>query len=250
MNCFQTIQYTIRQGDNLYQLSRYYQTTVQDILALNPNIDPYNLRVGSIITICPGDRFISSASASNPPACPNTSMQFDLMGNMREAWIQHVYWTRLLLISIAEMLGDQDATTARLLQNPVNIAAIFSNYYSAATANTIEQLLTEHLTIGADLITALRDGRTADAQELTRRWYQNADRMAEAFGSINPYYDPEEVQKMLYDHLDLTTQEVEARLADDYQADIEAFNQVEQEVLSMADYFSLGIMQQFPQEFM
>ena len=44
-------------------------------------------------------------------------------------------------------------------------------------------------------------------------------------------------------------EEVAARLARNYPADIKAFDQVEQEALSMADYFSSGIMRQFPQRF-
>lgn len=244
------IQYTISEGDNLYQLSRYYQTTVQEILALNPGIDPYNLQIGSSVMISPGDRFKSREYDSNPPACPNTSMQFNLLANMREVWVQHAYWSRLLLISIAERLQDQDDTEARLLENPADIARIFANYYSAGTAEVIEQLLTEHLRIGAELITALRDGRTTQAEELEQRWYQNADRMAEAFSSMNPYYRLEGVQGMLHEHLDLLSQEIAARLAGNYKEDIEASGEVEQEILKMADYFSSGIMQQFPQNFM
>ncbi len=249
MNCSQQTRYILRQGDNLYQIARYYQTTVQEILAQNSGVDPYNLKVGTAITFCPGDRFITQPQNPNPPACPNSSAQFSLLTNMRKVWSQHVYWTRLLLISIAERLKDQNATTARLLENPSDIASIFANYYSVDTAKAIEELLTEHLQIGAALITALRDGKTADSENLKRRWYQNADQMADAFSSISPYYNREEVRKMLYNHLDLTTQEVTARLAGNYPMDIDAFNMVEREALSMADYFSSGIMRQFPQKF-
>ena len=181
--------------------------------------------------------------------CPNPSKQFELLACMRLVWSQHVYWTRLLLISIAERLKDQSATTARLLQNPADIARIFACYYPAGVANTIEQLLTEHLQIGAELITALRDGQTGQAQALTRRWYQNADQMADAFSGINPFYEREAVRNMLYTHLELTTKEVAARLAGNYPADIAAFDQVEREAMEMADYFSAGIMHQFPQRF-
>lgn len=249
MYCPQRFSYVIQQGDNLYHLSKYYQTTVPAILSQNPNIDPYNLQVGTSIIICPGVNFVMQPSNPNPPVCPNTSKQIALINNMRVAWQQHVYWTRMLLISIAERLEDENAVTTRLLQNPNDIAAIFANYYSAEVANRIAQLLTEHLQIGANLITALRDNNAAEANDLNRQWYINADNMAEAFGSINPYYGREELRRMLYTHLDLTKQEVAARLAANYPEDIEAFNKVEQEILSMADYFSSGIMQQFPQKF-
>lgn len=249
MNCIEQLSYVIRQGDNLYQLARYYQTTVPMILSLNPDIDPYNLRIGDAILICPGENFRMQAFDSAPPACPDHSRQAALSNSMRLAWSQHVYWTRMLLLSIAERLKDQNDVTARLLQNPTDIADIYADYYTPEVARLIAGLLTEHLQIGAKLITALRDGKTADAENLNRQWYINADKMADAFAGINPYYGREEVRQMFYTHLGLTKQEVAARLGGNYPADIKAFDNVEQEALSMADYFSSGIMQQFPQNF-
>lgn len=243
------LSYVIRQGDNLYQLAKHYQTTVPAILSQNPNIDPYNLQIGTSLIICPGENFFMQPNNFNPTLCPNPSRQIALVNNMRLVWEQHVYWTRMLLLSIAERLNDMNAVTARILQNPNDIANIFANYYSANIARKIAQLLTEHLQIGAELITALRDGKTAEADKLNREWYINADKMADAFSSINPYYSREDLRKMLYTHLELTTQEVAKRLAKNYPADIEAFNKVETEALMMADYFTSGLMRQFPQSF-
>jgi hypothetical protein len=176
--------------------------------------------------------------------------QLAMLNSMRLLWEQHVYWTRMLLISIAEKLKDQPEVTDRLLQNPYDIADIYREYYGENAAKTIAQLLTEHLQIGAALITALRDKKTAEADDLTRKWYANADKMADAFSSINPYYKHDELHNMLYDHLQLTTDEVAERLAGNYKADIEAFDKVEHEAISMADYLSLGIIRQFPDKFM
>ncbi|MCL2579977.1 MAG: acetylglutamate kinase [Oscillospiraceae bacterium] len=173
----------------------------------------------------------------------------DLISHMRLVWSQHVYWTRMLLISIAERLKDLDAVTARLMQNPGDIAKIFEDYYGPDTAKAIEQLLTEHLQIGAELITALRDGKAGQAEELNERWYLNADKMAGAFSGISPYYREEEMREMLYRHLDLTKQEVAKRLSGDYPADIKAFDLVEREAIMMADAFSSGMIRQFPQMF-
>jgi len=249
MYCPVQITYVIRQGDNLYQLARYYQTTVPGILALNPAIDPYNLQIGSVLTICPGEAFQMSQGNPNPPAGPNVAKQLELINDMRLAWSQHVYWTRMLLLSIAQRLQDLDAVTARLMQNPNDIARVFAPYYSPEVTRVIANLLTEHLQIGAQLITALRDGNSALAERLNREWYANADKMAKAFADINPYYKQHEMREMLYSHLELTTQEIAMRLLGKYPADIKAFDAVEAEALSMADFFSSGIKQQFPQLF-
>jgi len=181
---------------------------------------------------------------TNNFGCPENRLA--LKCSMRLAWLQHVYWTRLLLISIAERLKDESDTAARLLKNPADIADIFACYFGEDDANQIAALLTEHLKIGADLITALRDEKTEEAEKLNQEWYINADKMAKAFSEINPYYSYDDLKKMLNTHLDLTTNEVKARLAGKYKEDIKAFAKVEKEALMMADYFVSGIIWKFP----
>lgn len=237
-NCFT---YTIRKGDTLYELAKFYKTSVSALLLKNPGIDPYNLQIGSSLIICSGN-FDNNFDSFTPK-------MMELKNELRLLWSQHVYWTRMLLISIAERLNDQKAVETRILQNPSDIANVYAEFYHNNAANNIEQLLTEHLQIGAMIITSLRDGKKEEADKLVKQWYINADKMAKAFSSINPYYDYDELKKMLYNHLELTTQEVAMRLSGNYSADIDAFNTVEKEAMLMADYFSSGIIQQFPQSF-
>ena len=168
-----------------------------------------------------------------------------LLELMNLVWQEHIMWTRLLLISIAEDLKDLEATQTRLLKNPKDIADVFRPYYRNLIANEIEKLLTEHLVIGKDLIVALKNNNQEQANLLNTKWYQNADRMAEAFNSINPYYPKEEIQSMLYEHLRLTTIEVNARLKGDYVADINAYDMVQNEILKMSSFFVNGIIEQF-----
>lgn len=242
-NCPTRVEHIIQKGDNLYHLANRYNTTVPAIWSRNPGIDPYNLKPGSMLVICPGSNTIIR------PGMSNGEEEMNLSNSMRKTWQQHVYWVRMLLISIAERLRDQNDVSARLLQNPKDIANIFGDFYNPAAAKTIENLLTEHLQIGAGLITALRDGQTAEANRLDRQWYINADKMADALSSLNPYYSRDDLRNMLYSHLDLTKQEVAMRLAGRYAADIDAFNKVEQEAMNMADTFTDGIISQFPQKF-
>ncbi|MCL2633917.1 MAG: acetylglutamate kinase [Oscillospiraceae bacterium] len=171
----------------------------------------------------------------------NQKRNTELKECMRLVWLQHVYWTRLLLISIAEKLDDQSDTAARLLQNPKDIACIFKKYFPHDCACEVERLLTEHLNIGAELITALRDG-SKNADELDKSWYINAEKMAKALHCMNPCYEFCEWKKMLFTHLDLTKTEVAARLAKKYKKDIEAFAAVEKEAISMADMLTCGIV--------
>ena len=54
--------YTIKPGDTIYKLAMTYNTTVEAILALNPGLDPDNLRIGQVICI--------PRETPPPPRCP------------------------------------------------------------------------------------------------------------------------------------------------------------------------------------
>lgn len=247
MYCYQKLSHVIRSGDSLYMLAKHYQTTVMSILALNPGVDPYNLQIGSTIIVCPGIHYYTGPDSMNQPSSGSCQRQMELNNRMRLAWEQHLYWTRMILISIAERLMDQEEVTARLLRNPVDIASIYREYYPAEMVELIAGLLTEHLQIGAALITALRDGNTGEAETLNQQWYMNADQIAAALAGINSFYDEETLRDMLYRHLDLLKQQILARIRKDYQQDVAAFDAGEQEILEMADYFTEGLMRMFPE---
>ena len=99
------------------------------------------------------------------------------------------------------------------------------------------------------MIVALKNNNQKLASELNNKWYKNADEMAVAFSSINPFYPREEIRQMLYSHLKLTSDEVAARLRKDYVADIKAFDMVQREILEMSQFFVVGIVRQFPNLF-
>ena len=188
MNEISPILHTIRPGDTLYNLAMQYGTTIQNIMNTNPGLNPYNLRVGQQIYIYP--------NYENNQNYWVSMNEVNLLEKMNLVWEQHIMWTGMLLISIAENLKDLNQTQERLLKNPKDIADIFRIYYGNNVANTIEKLLTEHLTIGKDLIVALKNNNQSMANELNRKWYQNADEMADAFSSINPFWRKEEIQKI------------------------------------------------------
>ena len=233
------ILYVIRPGDTLFNLANRFGVTVQEIINSNLALDPYNLRVGQQIYIYP--RVPSNYWWS--------ARQVDLLKRMNLAWEQHIMWTRMLLISIAENLKDLDSTENRLLQNPKDIADIFRSYYGNAFANKLEELITEHLVIGKNLIVALKNNNQNLAKEHSDKWYKNADDIVDALSKVNPFYSKEKLRDMFYDHLELTSDEVAARLRQDYNADIQAFDKVQKEILKMSQYFVEGIFKQFPSAF-
>lgn len=171
--------------------------------------------------------------------------QLNLSNEMRMLWEQHVYWTRLIIISILNNLKDLKETEKRLLMNPVDIGRIYGRFYGPAVQREVTKLITEHLEIGGQLIIASKNNSKEEIGRLNTLWYQNADKIARYFASFNPYYNEEELRRMLYTHLDLTKNEVSLRLQGKYAEDVANFDRIEMEALEMADYFTMGIVYQF-----
>lgn len=238
MDCTQTITHVVAPGESLYEIAEAYQTSVNELLEWNPGINPYNLLVGTPLKIC--------TETYNLKTC---SSEIGLNNRMRLVWEQHIYWSRMLLVSIISRLSDEQAVTNRLLQNPEDIAMVFGAYFSEESTNMLARLLTEHLQLGAELITALRDGDRTKADLINRQWYANADQLALTFAQMSPYYRFEEVKDMLYQHLGMLKNQTAYYLAGRYQESIQEFDASEQQILALADYLANGIVLQFPEDF-
>jgi LysM repeat protein len=238
--------YEIQSGDSLWMISQRYHTTIQAIEAVNPGIDMNNLYIGHILLI-PQSCDIYHISAQQPSG--DTISEEDLSNPLRMLWEQHVYWTRLVFLSMIFDLPDTELVTDRLLRNPKDFEAALIPFYGEDIAAEFAELFTEHLKIAGDLVKALKDNDNTAADAAEERWYENADLIATFLGSINPYWTSQEWQSMLYDHLAMTKDEAVSLIAGNYTDSITVFDEIEQEALEMADTMTQGIIRQFPEYF-
>lgn len=178
-----------------------------------------------------------------------TKAEIDLRDCMRLLWEQHVYWTRMTIISIVNELPDEEATTKRLLRNAKDFGMLFNHFYGHRVAHEFACLITDHLVIAAELVKAAKAGQSQAAADAEKRWYANADNIVCFLAHINPYWSKRCMRKMWYKHLSLTKAEAVAIIAKDYTKSIAIFEQIEEEALIMADIFANGIVKQFPERF-
>jgi len=173
-----------------------------------------------------------------------------LRNDMRRLWEDHVTWTRLGIISLTTDAPDTDATVGRLLRNQTDIGNAIKPFYGDAAGSKLTGLLRDHILIAADIIAAAKAGDTAGVDEGQARWRANADDIAAFLHAANPrFWKFRDMQQMLYEHLNLTTTEVVARLQGDWDADVAAYDQIHLQALDMADMLSTGIIGQFPRRF-
>ena len=178
-----------------------------------------------------------------PPVGNSAAARQALHDTMRRLWTDHVVWTRQFIVSELADLPDLEAATARLLANQVDIGDAIEPFFGAAAGDALTALLEEHILIAARLVAALEAGDTAEAADASADWRANADDIATFLSEANPRAWPfEEMQAMLYEHLDLTSAEVAARLAGDWDADVAAFDEILGQALVMADMLTDGLL--------
>lgn len=154
-----------------------------------------------------------------------------------------MYWTRFFIISTAADLGDLEPVTQRLLRNPKDFAKLLAPIFGTKAANRFEELFTQHLMIAGDLMNAAKNGDAEQANADRKKWYKNAEEIAEFLSCINRCWDKEKWKKMLFSHLEMTEKEATLRLQKNYTADIAIFESIENEAYKMADYMFCGIIQ-------
>jgi len=217
-------------------------------------IIPYTLIIIAMIMITSAcseaqNKRISEHETMNMGNNSISSPAIDLKTDMRQLWEEHVTWTRNVIICLVDDVPGTDQAIARLLKNQDDIGNAIKPYYGAAAGKQLSVLLYPHINISAEVIKAMKSGNTAALEDANKRWYANADEISTFLCKLNPSWKLADMKRMMKIHLELTTEEVHARIKKDYSADVKAHDAVHFEILQMADMLSEGIVMQFPEKF-
>jgi hypothetical protein len=220
-------------------------TFAKEIQMFTRNRKLMSIMMGSLLLLA---TFLS-AVVTTAEAKPKTDAQA-FHDAMRKLWEDHITWTRLAIVSLANNLPDTNSTVDRLLQNQVDIGNAIKPFYGDAAGDQLTALLRDHILIAAEIIQDAKAGNTAAMNDAIARWYANADDIAVFLHNANPgNWSLDDMKTMMHDHLDLTLQEAVAYLHGDDAGSVAAYEQVHLEILSMADMLSNGMIRQFHKKF-
>jgi hypothetical protein len=200
---------------------------------------------------------------------------------LRKLWSDHVFWTREYIISairgphgvtgVAEKLpvgemgaavantsqaalgaipmSDADAAAARLLRNQDDIGNAIVPYYGEQAGHKLTDLLKQHIMIAVELVDAAKTGDDARFAKEDARWTTNAQEISSFLAGANPNWPEKDVMDLLAQHLKLTKDETVAVLQKDYGKATQAFDDIYNEILVLADALFDGLVAQFPEKF-
>jgi len=107
-------------------------------------------------------------------------------------------------------------------------------------------LLKEHVLIAVDAIDAAIADDERRFRRLDRRWSHNADDIAASLAGANPNWPEGDLQDLLGQHLKLTKHEMLARFNEEWNDDVDRFDDILTEILTMSDALAAGLAAQFP----
>jgi hypothetical protein len=187
-------------------------------------------------------------AASDKPV-PTCGPVIELRSAMRKLWEDHIIWTRNVICNLVDNLPGKDQAVNRLMQNQEDIGNAIKPYYGNDAGEKLTGLLKQHIAISADVVNFAKANKKDSLDAANKRWQANADEITDFLSQANTNWGRADVKKMMDDHLEFTTNEAKMRIKKDYDGDIKAFDKVHNEILSMADMLSEGIMKQFPDKF-
>jgi hypothetical protein len=168
---------------------------------------------------------------------------------LRKLWSDHVIWTRQYIVAAVAGSPDADAAAGRLLKNQEDIGSAIAGYYGNEAGDGLTALLKEHIMIAVDLVAAATSGDNDAFARHDARWTDNAKRIASFLAGANPNWPEKDVYDLLSLHLKLTKDEAVARIGGDWTADVNAFDDIFNEIMVLADALHDGIVAQFPERF-
>jgi len=175
--------------------------------------------------------------------------QMSLQLALRRLWSDHVIWTRDYIVAAIADAPGAPAVAGRLLANQEHIGRAIVPFYGEQAGEALTGLLKEHIMVAVDLIEAAKASDQEKFADADRRWDQNARDIASFLSSANPNWPEHDVLDLLSQHLKLTKDEATARLHQRWEDDIEAFDQIFTEILTVADVLYTGIVKHFPDRF-
>jgi len=213
----------------------------------------YSARAAALLLTIAVATFASRTDAQVPTtskgdvAHPDPINANELRVTMRKLWVSNAIWMREYIVNTIEGDPSLDAASKRLAKSQDDIGRAFAPFYGAETGSKVTTLLRQHTSLMREMIEASMAKNTAKRTEADKQWRANADSITTLLSTANPTNWPmATIQPVLVGGMNLTIAETNARLTQDYNADVETFDTILAESLKLADMLSGGIIKQFP----
>jgi hypothetical protein len=171
-----------------------------------------------------------------------------LRDEMRQLWVDDAAWARFGMISTVADLPNAYETRERRLRNADDFGDAFRPFYGDAMADKLAAKLRRDVQDSDQVLNATIGGDPAEQIQASAKWHADARDLAAFLADANPAWDEATLAGQLNERIDLTYDEMAARISGDWKADVEAFDAVHDQANTIGDSFASAITSQHPKQ--
>lgn len=176
-----------------------------------------------------------------------TNKEVDLRISLRKLFSDNLSWQRIYFLEALSVSAEADKAKDRLGKNAENLANALKPYIGDEAGNQLTQALKQNIQLISDYVNAARTG--ADKSFTTEKMHDNLDNEADILSRANMSWPKSDLSAMLKKYNDSLFSEIDSQNSKMGQIDQALFDSTTDQALSLADYFSFGLMQGYPGKF-
>jgi len=223
----------------------YRANLVKKMLNINNDKD--------ILTINDYDDIVSNVNVTF--ALSEEAMNFRM--NARTLWSRYLWGLLNYAIALNNEMDGKEQAEARIYKIAHMIGDMVRPYYGDEHAAAITESLSSFAKIGINVMNSLKAGIPLDGT--VELWTKSINDLAEFFDHLNPKYWPRDAVKYYFENLvNLWVTSIQARNEKNWEVNDAAIENMDklialgdksQGLVSLADVFSSGVINMFPDKF-
>ena len=158
-------------------------------------------------------------------------------------WMDFLFWVRYYIFSLMLQRRDISYVAVRTLRNATDFADALSAYYGQEAAKRLEEYMTQHLLLLAQIAAIVSTGQ--DDSPMKEAWYQNAEDIAGFFAEVNPYWEKAYWLRLLRYRYDMEENLIELLHEQKYEESVTQYDLAFGNARELMEYMVYGIARQF-----
>jgi len=156
-------------------------------------------------------------------------------------WLDNLIYTRQAVITVPIAVGDATAIVQRLDKNIEDIKKIVEPYYPAPDVNIFVDLLKQHVNAAALFL----QGDQNDSSDLQIQWNELGNQFVNQLDSMNyQYWSKSRMAPLWLRHIDLAIEQTINRRNQQWEKDIESFDEQIKIISEFSYRFAKGLIYQ------
>ena len=180
--------------------------------------------------------------ATEHPVGTITLGELNIINTVRILWMEFIMWSRAFITSVVAGNGDVEAVGLKLYNIPNDFGNLFSIFFGPQAGYRMEQLFTEQILIGLDIINAQQNNDIEHVDEATKRFDRNTNEISTYLAQLNPFWDEKVWNDMFAEFAKAKVFETIAIATGNFEESIRLSDALQYQAMNMADYMANGII--------